>query len=207
MSITCQRCGTQNPEGLANCSSCGAALPRGGGIPLLAVLCCLMLLGFTAALIFPLFTRYRGSRKAVCQSNLKQLALATLLYAEDSNDRLPLAVTYPYHMAYIRRDTVLRCPEDKGAPPSYSLVPERLGAVLEEVKEPERTLLLYEGRQGLVELRHDGGAHAAFVDAHVKWIGPPTEQPAAEGAKVPLSTFEEWARSATEPEPGAPGGG
>ena len=212
MSTTCQRCGTSNPGGLANCSSCGAALRpgRGGSITLIVVVCVLgglVLFCGLPGVIFPVFMRARGAaKKAICQSHLKLLALAVLIYGGYNNDRLPLAEDYPGQLrGYIKDNSILRCADDKGVPPSYSLVPEPLGVVLAEVKAPERTLILYEGRGGLVELRHSGAANTAFVDGHVKQVSPPSG-PAPTGATVPLSTFEEWAKRGDEPPPGGASG-
>jgi type II secretory pathway pseudopilin PulG len=50
------------------------------------------IIGILAAMVFPVFARARESaRKAVCLSNVKNLALAIQMYLADNNDTLPPA--------------------------------------------------------------------------------------------------------------------
>ena len=207
--FACPRCGAGNPLGAGRCFNCGAALRRGPNVVLIVVVCvlgALLLFGlFFGAIVFPVFTRARAAAwKAVCHKNMAGLAMAMLTYAEDNNQRLPLEGSYLHALTPYRSNEALwHCPADKEPPPSYSLVPELYGKSLGELAQRDREILLYEGRQGTAELRHLGGANAAFADGHVKAMSPPPTlaAPPGPGALVPLSTFQEWARAAPAPAP------
>ncbi|RYX82882.1 DUF1559 domain-containing protein [bacterium] len=56
---------------------------------LIELLVVIAIIGILAAILFPVFARAReGARKASCQSNLKQLALGYLMYADDNDGGL-----------------------------------------------------------------------------------------------------------------------
>ena len=64
-------------------------MKRKRGFTLIELLVVIAIIAILAAMIFPVFSRARAAaRKANCQSNLKQLALAMLMYADDHDDRL-----------------------------------------------------------------------------------------------------------------------
>jgi prepilin-type processing-associated H-X9-DG protein len=116
--------------------------------------------------------------KATCLSNLKQLSMAMLMYAPDSDEVLPPAnkwetVLRPYH----KSDRILSCPAD-GQPHSYALNANIAGASMRAVKSPGTTVALFESNQHKPNSagtkaavagppRHMGGNHYAFVDGHV----------------------------------------
>lgn len=57
---------------------------------LIELLVVIAIIAILAAILFPVFTRAKKkARQASCQSNLKQLALAILMYASDYDDQLP----------------------------------------------------------------------------------------------------------------------
>src|SRR5688572_32710390 len=68
------------------------------------------------AVLFPVFANAReAARASSCKSNLKQLSLAMLMYAQDYDDRLPpaqewLTAAQPYY----KRPTVGNCPTAPG---------------------------------------------------------------------------------------------
>ncbi len=60
------------------------------GFTLIELLVVIAIIGILAAMVFPVFARARESaRKAVCLSNVKNLALAIQMYLADNNDTLP----------------------------------------------------------------------------------------------------------------------
>jgi prepilin-type N-terminal cleavage/methylation domain-containing protein/prepilin-type processing-associated H-X9-DG protein len=60
------------------------------GFTLIELLVVIAIIGILAAMVFPVFARARESaRKAVCLSNVKNLALAVQMYLADNNDTLP----------------------------------------------------------------------------------------------------------------------
>ncbi len=62
----------------------------GKGFTLIELLVVIAIIGILAAMVFPVFARARESaRKAVCLSNMKNIALAIQMYLADNNDTLP----------------------------------------------------------------------------------------------------------------------
>lgn len=58
------------------------------GFTLIELLVVIAIIGILAALLFPVFSRAReNARRASCQSNLRQLALAWQMYAQDNDER------------------------------------------------------------------------------------------------------------------------
>ncbi|MDH4208612.1 MAG: type II secretion system GspH family protein [Anaerolineae bacterium] len=65
-------------------------LTRRKGFTLIELLVVIAIIGILAAMVFPVFARARESaRKAVCLSNVKNIALAIQMYLADNNDTLP----------------------------------------------------------------------------------------------------------------------
>ncbi len=63
---------------------------RHKGFTLIELLVVIAIIGILAAMVFPVFARARESaRKAVCLSNVKNIALAIQMYLADNNDVLP----------------------------------------------------------------------------------------------------------------------
>jgi len=68
------------------------SLTRRRGFTLIELLVVIAIIGILAAMVFPVFARARESaRKAVCLSNVKNIALAIQMYLADNNDTL-----FPY---------------------------------------------------------------------------------------------------------------
>jgi type II secretion system protein G len=63
---------------------------RRKGFTLIELLVVIAIIGILAAMVFPVFARARESaRKAVCLSNVKNIALAIQMYLADNNDTMP----------------------------------------------------------------------------------------------------------------------
>jgi prepilin-type N-terminal cleavage/methylation domain-containing protein/prepilin-type processing-associated H-X9-DG protein len=63
---------------------------RARGFTLIELLVVIAIIGILAAMVFPVFSRARESaRKAVCLSNVKNVALAFQMYLADNNDIMP----------------------------------------------------------------------------------------------------------------------
>lgn len=158
-----------------------------------------------AAVAFPVFARAREKAKqASCQSNLKQLALGMLMYAQDYDEKLPEASKWAEGIKpYIKNEAVFRCPSDtEGAPCGYAMNANLSRRSTAGIKLPAETILLFDatgksanpyGTGNIVALRHNGGANLAFADGHVKWVhriesgwwGVPQPKPKPAPAKKP----------------------
>jgi prepilin-type N-terminal cleavage/methylation domain-containing protein/prepilin-type processing-associated H-X9-DG protein len=63
------------------------------GFTLIELLVVIAIIAILAAILFPVFAKARDkARQASCQSNLKQLALAVMMYNSDADSRYPLSV-------------------------------------------------------------------------------------------------------------------
>src|SRR5580658_2308874 len=66
-------------------------MKRRSGFTLIELLVVIAIISLLAAILFPVFARAReNSRRASCQSNLKQLALSCIQYSQDYDEELPL---------------------------------------------------------------------------------------------------------------------
>ena len=104
---------------------------RRSGFTLIELLVVIAIIAILAAILFPVFARAREkARQASCQSNLKQLALAVHMYAQDYDELLPWSAkdmgagnaVYPngttgqyylwYHpmMPYLKNFQIYNCP-------------------------------------------------------------------------------------------------
>ncbi|MFQ6096191.1 MAG: prepilin-type N-terminal cleavage/methylation domain-containing protein [Armatimonadota bacterium] len=60
------------------------------GFTLIELLVVIAIIAILAAILFPVFAKAKEKAKqASCQSNVKQLCLAMLMYASDHDDHLP----------------------------------------------------------------------------------------------------------------------
>jgi prepilin-type N-terminal cleavage/methylation domain-containing protein/prepilin-type processing-associated H-X9-DG protein len=87
----------------------------GGGFTLIEILVVVAIIALLAAILFPVFSRARESaRRASCMSNLKQIGLGLLQYAQDYDEKIvgsgsQLDWLGPY-MPYIGDRQLLLCP-------------------------------------------------------------------------------------------------
>lgn len=125
-----------------------------------------------------------AERKATCLSNLKQLALAALMFAQDHNDTLPNASTWSDDIQpYCKSTDILRCPSDTNEY-SYAMNSKLSGKKIGAITDPTTTVLFFESSAGVRNAadpmtsvckppRHGDGNDFAYVDGHVKWVAKP----------------------------------
>lgn len=86
------------------------------GFTLIELLVVVTIIALLAAILFPVFGRAReNARRASCQSNLRQIALSTIEYAQDYDERMPTRAggNIDIHVKlqpYIKSMQVFRCP-------------------------------------------------------------------------------------------------
>jgi prepilin-type processing-associated H-X9-DG protein len=136
---------------------------KGNGLPLSA----LMLSSV------PMMTSARlAAKSAVCLSNLKQMAVAVMMFEGDADDVLKVTATnwLDKISPYLRSRDILKCPEDTEGPVSYSLNAKLIGKSAVAIEDPANTVLLYEGKGGQLVFRHQGRAAVAYADGHAKLV-------------------------------------
>jgi len=96
------------------------------GFTLIELLVVIAIIAILAAILFPVFARAREkARQASCLSNCKQLGLATLQYAQDYDESMPIAIWYNssrWHTLiypYLKNDQILQCPSNSVATVDY----------------------------------------------------------------------------------------
>ena len=76
-------------------------MTRRKGFTLIELLVVIAIIAILAAILFPVFARAREkARQASCQSNLKQIALAVLMYVEDHDEIFPFWATFTADGSY-----------------------------------------------------------------------------------------------------------
>jgi prepilin-type N-terminal cleavage/methylation domain-containing protein/prepilin-type processing-associated H-X9-DG protein len=131
---------------------------------LLELLVVVSIIAVLAAILFPVFAVNRHPRRAICGSNVKQLATALAMYTQDADERLPPdtapASTLPHLLhPYLKNHSVWTCPTDTrrlafdGTPTDATvgygynwqgLTRGGEGVLLSAVADPARTVALVE---------------------------------------------------------------
>jgi prepilin-type N-terminal cleavage/methylation domain-containing protein/prepilin-type processing-associated H-X9-DG protein len=133
------------------------------GFTLIELLVVIAIIAILAAILFPVFAKAREkARQTSCLSNLKEIALASLMYAQDYDERLPLAAMYfnaPDFMVwmyviqpYVKNIQIFTCPSDAahGWPGWYNATQNQGygyniylagGPALAELQTPSMTLM------------------------------------------------------------------
>ncbi len=152
-----KRCGTRR-------ITKSAGFTRPSGFTLIELLVVIAIIAILAAILFPVFARAReNARRASCQSNMKQIGLGVLQYAQDYDERYPggtrispggpqypgvgwAGMIYPY----LKSSQIYKCPNETlsgsgvNVPVSYSLGYVNTFATLPAIQSPSITLQIIE---------------------------------------------------------------
>src|SRR6266571_1849729 len=89
---------------------------RKSAFTLIELLVVIAIIAILAAILFPVFARAREkARQTTCMSNLKQIGLALMQYAQDYDEHWPSADWWGYKkviMPYTKADLVFKCPSE-----------------------------------------------------------------------------------------------
>jgi len=140
------------------------------GFTLIELLVVIAIIAILAAILFPVFAKAREkARQAACASNMQQIGLAILQYAQDYDERLPVGYA-PNNGAgwastcqsYIRSTAVFACPDDPthsigtATPDSYAFNMDITGGskhgLLASQEAPASTVMLVEVEGDVAQL-------------------------------------------------------
>ena len=144
-------------------------------IPIVAIL---------VAILFPVFHQARGkARQATCLSNVKQLSLGILMFADDHQGKLPDADRWADEiMPYIKNKNIFHCPSqsEKDVIGGYAFNRALSGKNLAEINDPSQLVLIFESDKGWnaagditalpANPRHVRGDNYGLADGHARWV-------------------------------------
>jgi prepilin-type processing-associated H-X9-DG protein len=116
-------------------------------------------------------TMAKSSAEAVaCLSNVKQLCTGVLMLNEDNGEVLKLSpATFKKSvMPYVKNASLFSCPV--GGAASYSFNANLAGVRQTNIRSVAETVMIYEGKNGKLDFRHDGKAAVGFADGHAKLV-------------------------------------
>lgn len=120
-----------------------------------------------------------SARRAMCLANMRQLAMAMMMYAQDHENRLPPANRWCDAInPYTRNQAIFKCPADK-AKYSYAMNFNLSKRAITAIPNPAKTVMLFESTQGRknatdvgrswpARSRHPPGICVAYAEAHCK---------------------------------------
>jgi len=132
-------------------------------------------------LIEPLIRGREKAQQVACLSNLRQMILAALMYAEDHDDTLPDASKWMDQLLpYLENEQIFKCPEAPNLEYGYAMNKTLGGVNIKDIINPEKTVLFFDSDLGTRNAaggwevaayppRHDGGNNYAYLDGHVGW--------------------------------------
>ncbi len=140
----------------------------GGGVIavlliIVAIIVFLCLVG--AAMVLPALSKAREkSRQISCCSNMKQIGLAVLFFADEHDNKLPNADECKEKiMEFVENEKTFHCPSSKTAGDSYRFFVN--GEYLTRCKKPSETIL------AICTCTHgDNLVNVLFVDGHVETL-------------------------------------
>ncbi len=155
-----------------------------------------------AAILYPALQRPHGGseRRAQCASNLKQIGLGVLQYAQDYDDKFPLVSRHGSRgwsqdlQPYLKSWELFQCPSGPRHAPKtsdYFLNSHLAGLSQVKLPSPSRSILSGDGpddaslsshlsalppdattNENSFAQRHIGRPNFLFADGHVKWLTP-----------------------------------
>ena len=158
------------------------------GFTLIELLVVIAIIAILAAILFPVFAKAREkARQTKCLSNQRQIALGFMMYAQEHDEKLPVADANWVSATGVP-SAIFICPTQGVAPASgnsYGFNSEVGGLSLGEIPKPESSVLTADGKNTLTDrvltmptdydLRHDKKIIQSYVDGHVTLTSGPVD--------------------------------
>jgi len=149
------------------------------GFTLIELLVVIAIIAILAAILFPVFAKAREkARQTKCTSNLRQIAMGALMYAQENNEKLPVASTFWNDVGVPQ--AVFVCPTKKTLSNGYVVQRYWTGMSLGEMPSASSVVLVGDGELktagGIAnvayyavdwDLRHDKKVICGYADGHV----------------------------------------
>lgn len=145
------------------------------GFTLIELLVVIAIIAILAAILFPVFSKAREkARQAACMSNQKQIALATQIWIQENDEKMPKCSEFWGGIGVPAK--VLVCKTAAKKPNGYGYNAFIGGKKLGEIDNPELTLLTADANSADnfivlptdIDKRHGGKPISSFVDGHVE---------------------------------------
>lgn len=132
-------------------------------------------LGFTSLILSDPPVMKQAKSAAVttaCLSNIKQIGLALMMFLTDNDDKFLVteANWKTKSEPYIKNMDMYRCPLEPAGSSSYSFNSKLVGKNAAAIQQPAETVMIYEGKGGKLDFRHEGRAVVCFADGHAKLV-------------------------------------
>jgi prepilin-type N-terminal cleavage/methylation domain-containing protein/prepilin-type processing-associated H-X9-DG protein len=170
--------------------------PRTRGFTLIELLVVIAIIAILAAILFPVFAKAREkARTNTCMNNQRQLAVAFSMYAQDNNEKMPLAKTWT--SALTLDPKILDCSTlthtGSAVEPDYFYVAGSYlsGTALADITTPAQAVVTCDNKTptnggyvnnetagiydvskvvNMVDSRHNNTAVMSFLDGHVEVV-------------------------------------
>lgn len=119
-------------------------------------------------------TAQTKARATACLSNAKQISTGVLIYSQDYDEVTPRKGASYTELVdpYIKNQRVFTCPLAPAGTISYTFNSGVAGVPMSVITAPAKTVMIYEGKDGKLDYKHEGQAVVGFMDGHCKLIKP-----------------------------------
>jgi len=134
------------------------------GFTLIELLVVIAIIAILAAILFPVFAKAREkARQTKCISNVRQIAMASLMYAQENNERLPVSSAFWSSIGV--PSAVFVCPTKKTLSNGYVFTDVWNNLSLGEMPSAESCILVSDGEMKSASIIAGAVANVAYVDA------------------------------------------